>query len=78
MLCCASLFWMKTGNPPPRVANVRAAQVAAAEPVGEDFPIEHVSDAELLDLLGRTPAALVELPDGRQRLMVWIANDAAR
>jgi hypothetical protein len=39
-------------------------------PAGKPLSIERISDDQLLDFLGSTPAALVQMPDGRQQLMV--------
>jgi hypothetical protein len=52
---------------PPKVA-----------PARDSFPIERISDKELLDLLGSTPAALVQMPDGRQQLMLVVAGARRR
>jgi hypothetical protein len=43
-------------------------------PPADSFPIERISDNELLDLLGSTPAALVQMPDGRQQLVLVVAK----
>ena len=40
----------------------------------DSFPIERISDNELLDLFGSTPAGLVQMPDGRQQLVLVVAN----
>jgi hypothetical protein len=76
----AALWIMRPAAPQPATAKVAATKAAetisppAAAPASS---IQHVSDQELLDLLGNTPAALVQLPDGRQRLMLLVATRPA-
>lgn len=73
----AALWCMRPATPQPAATEV-AATTSTAPPSPPTTSIQHVSDQELLDLLGTTPAALVHLPDGRQRLMLLVATRPAR
>jgi hypothetical protein len=76
-LIIGALWIMRPAAPQPASPQVAAA--TAAEPLAlPTTSIQHVSDQELLDLLGNTPAALIHLPDGRQRLMLLVAARPAQ
>lgn len=81
----AALWIMRPAAPQPVATQMTATQFATTTAVETLSPpsaapassIRHVNDQELLDLLGNTPAALVYLPDGRQRLMLLVATRPA-
>jgi len=76
----AALWIMRPVAPQPATAKVAASaavEIISPPVTARASSIQHVSDEELLDLLGNTPAALVQLPDGRQRLMLLVATRPA-
>jgi hypothetical protein len=73
----AALWIMRPVAPQPATAKVASTIAVETLTPPVTGSIQHVSDQELLDLLGNTPAALVQLPDGRQRLMLLVATRPA-
>ena len=69
----AAMLWSHNPAPPPHAPHAPPATATASRPAADEAPrlvLRQVGDAQLFALLKDTPAALVKLPDGTDRLLI--------